>query len=380
MQQPYQDSYCQTFNSMALMMDYHRSQTSNSRWKRMPVHSLHVLPLEQHNLPEYSNLPFAEPVSLEAIEDTTKNLGLAAETPDGLYPFRDTAYRTLLDRAKISGTVLKRFTRTELADTLNLCLQKHKSDALLLIRDEKISAVLGGDEQDYSVLTIDALMDALKEHLERNFPGYKFADGYTDHSITTAMWTLNGQRKALLSRYEKALDAHGRKGQADRLMPGIRFITSDVGAASASVSAMLMGGKQPIRIGEVVAVKHRQQSDIAAFKKGLDMLMAQFSDVVGKLEALLDVYLNYPVDAMLAICKKFRLPKKAALNAVEMFAQSIGDAPTSAHDVYIALQEVLFLLQCENTPKSRMLDVEEAIVRTLNLRWEDYDLPRAGEY
>ena len=63
-----------------------------------------------------------------------------------LYPVRMTAYKSLPDRAKIGGTALPKLSRKVLAEVLNECLKLYSADALLLIRDEKISAVHSGGE------------------------------------------------------------------------------------------------------------------------------------------------------------------------------------------------------------------------------------------
>lgn len=120
-------------------------------------------------------------------------------------------------------------------------MQVHKSsEALVLIRDEKVSAVHSGDKHDYSILPAHELIHALKNELDSRFPGNVFLSGYADHTLTTATWALPAQQKQLLGSYEKALAAHGLRPiwHAD-MMPGIRFSTSDVGFAAAPVSAII---------------------------------------------------------------------------------------------------------------------------------------------
>lgn len=129
---------------------------------------------------------------------------------------------------------------------LHACLAVHNSDALLLIRDETVSAAHSGDDKDYSVLPMDELLTALEQKLEDRFPGFRFEGGYSDHSFTSGCWTFPGQKEDLLGTYAKPLAAHGKTAMATRLVPGIRFMTSDTGLASAKVSAMLMGTQHPI--------------------------------------------------------------------------------------------------------------------------------------
>lgn len=64
--------------------------------------------------------------------------------------------------------------RDVLANVLNACLQLFPAEALLLIRDEKVSAVHSGDSVDYSILPINELLATLKDKLDDRFPGAEF--------------------------------------------------------------------------------------------------------------------------------------------------------------------------------------------------------------
>ena len=256
----------------------------------------------------------------------------------------------------------------------------YSSEALLLIRDEKVSAAHSGDPADYSVLPIDKLLKSLAGKLDERFPGNEFQRGYRDHALTSASWTLPGQKNDLLGTYEALLRTYGKVTMASKLVPGVRFLTSDTGIASAKVSALLLGTQHPIHIGSCVSVDHRRQSKIEDFEAALDQLFAQFHDSVKKLQGLLEIQLDYPVNAMTRICKKLSLPKKAAVEAIGMFEMAIGSAPATAHDVFMAMQEIPYILKSEHTPESKMLTVEENMARALTLRWSDYDLAKAVNY
>src|SRR5699024_7789407 len=129
--------------------------------------------------PLFSDTTSFDPcVSRDAIEDTAENLKLAIKLRDKFFPLRDTAYKSLLDRAKISGTALPKLSREKLADVLNSCLALHRDSALLLIRDEKVAAAHSGDAMDYSVLEIDQLLDGLQIKMDERFPGNRFSSGY----------------------------------------------------------------------------------------------------------------------------------------------------------------------------------------------------------
>ena len=379
MSNPYQDDYNTCFLTFASMMDYHAELTRESQWRRMPVNSLYVSPLDESS-PLYGDKSrFGVQVSQDAIEDTAKHLALAMKVDGAYFPLRETAWKSLLDRAKINGTALPKLGREELANVLNACLALFGSEALLLIRNEKVAAVHSGDARDYSILLIDTLLLELQKGLDERFPGAEFNSGYTDHSMTSASFLLPKQRDDLLATYHATLAAQGKAALAAKLTPGIRFTTSDVGVSSAKISALLLGLQMPIQIGEVIAVEHRWEKTPADFADAMQKAFAKFGDVVAKLEKLAHIPLANPVNAMTAVCKKLSLPKKAAMEAISMFEMTCGPSPT-AHDVFMALQEILFLLKAEHTPVAKILSVGESIARALTMRWPDYDLAKAVSY
>ena len=374
---PCHDNYATTFTSYPAMLSYHESLAKGSVWKRCKVSDLHIEPLDPSSVLAGNPAAFAAGTSEEAVKDTAENLGLALRLDGILYPIRSTAYKTLLDRAKIGGTALPKLKRKDLADVLNACLALYSSEALILLRDEKVSAAHSGDLKDYSVLPMDELLHTLEKKMGERFPGYCFESGYSDHAFTSGCWTFPAQKDDLLETYTKVLTSQGKGTLAKRLVPGIRFITSDTGIASAKVSALLMGTQHPIHIGSCISVDHRHQKKISDFEKELDLLFAQFVDSVNKLQKLLDIHLNYPINAMTRLCKKLSLPKKESLEAIGMFEMAYGGGPATAHDVFMAMQEIPFLLKEHHLPEAKRLVVEENMARALSVKWSDYDMAKA---
>jgi len=247
----------------------------------------------------------------------------------------------------------------------------------MLFRDQKVTALHSGDEKDYSILPINELMDSLKASLDERFPGNTFDSGYSDHSLTSAVWLLPDQKEDLLGTYRKTLEAQGKTAMASKLIPGIRFSTSDTGVASAKVSALLLGLPCPINIGGTISTEHRGQKQVSDFQTSLDMLFAQFEDSVKRLEKLTAVYLDYPVNVMTAVCKYLTMPKKAALEAIGMFEVATGGGITTAHDIFMGMQEIMFICKTEKVPESKMLQLEESMARALTLNWIQYDTMKA---
>ena len=370
------DSYHTQFSAFPDMLSYHEKIRTDSRWERTEVKNLEVAALDKASPLFNDTTSFDSSVSRDAIEDTAENLKLAIKVKDKFFPLRDTAYKSLLDRAKVGGSALPKLPREKLAELINSCLALHKDSALLLVRDEKVSAAHSGDTRDYSVLEIDQLLDGLQSKMDERFPGNQFSGGYVDHSITSASWTLPDQKTELLDTYTKLLAAEGKTAMAAKLMPGIRFSTSDTGVASAKVSALLVGLQYPIHIGGMISVEHRRQSKVPDFVESLDMLFAPFGDSVARLSGLLSIHLDHPVNAMTAICKRLALPKKAAMEAIDMFEMAIGEDSATAHDVFVAMQEIPFILKTQGTPESKLLALQENMARALTLKWRDYDYAR----
>lgn len=370
------DSYHTQFSAFPDMLSYHEKIRTDSRWERTEVKNLEVAALDKASPLFNDTTSFDSSVSRDAIEDTAENLKLAIKVKDKFFPLRDTAYKSLLDRAKVGGSALPKLPREKLAELINSCLALHKDSALLLVRDEKVSAAHSGDTRDYSVLEIDQLLDGLQSKMDERFPGNQFSGGYVDHSITSASWTLPDQKTELLDTYTKLLAAEGKTAMAAKLMPGIRFSTSDTGVASAKVSALLVGLQYPIHIGGMISVEHRRQSKVPDFVESLDMLFAQFGDSVARLSGLLSIHLDHLVNAMTAICKRLALPKKAAMEAIDMFEMAIGEDSATAHDVFVAMQEIPFILKTQGTPESKLLALQENMARALTLKWRDYDYAR----
>ena len=370
------DSYHTQFSAFPDMLSYHEKNRTDSRWERTEVKNLEVAALDKASPLFSDTASFDASVSREAIEDTAENLKLAIKVKDRFFPLRDTAYKSLLDRARVGGSALPKLPREKLAEVINSCLALHRDSALLLVRDEKVSAAHSGDTRDYSVLEIDQLLDGLQSKMDERFPGNQFSGGYVDHSITSASWTLPDQKTQLLDTYTKLLAAEGKTAMAAKLTPGIRFSTSDTGVASAKVSALLVGLQYPIHIGGMISVEHRRQSKVPDFVESLDMLFAQFGDSVSRLSALLSIHLDHPVNAMTAICKRLALPKKAAMEAIDMFEMAIGKESATAHDVFMAMQEISFILKIQGTSENKLLALQENMARALTLKWRDYDYAR----
>lgn len=214
------DEHYMTFNDQESMLQYHSEVETRSEWRRMPVNDIEIAPLDATSALLNDRTQFDSSVSDAAIEDAARNTGLAARIRDAktynvsYFPVRNTAVKSLLDRAKISGAALSKLEKPVLARILNDCLRVwSKPNALILKREQKITAFHSGDFKDYSVLPVPKLLDALLTEVNARFPGNEFVGGYADHAITTGEWRFPGQRDDLLGAYEQKVKAKREKHQ-----------------------------------------------------------------------------------------------------------------------------------------------------------------------
>lgn len=219
----YADEFCTTFASTTEMLEFLAERAKQSKWIRKPTRMLKLVPLEK----EAETIEEACEKELEGIvEDTEKNTQLVLKVNKDFYPVRDCAIHTILKRAGINGTGLKKLEKATYAKVVNYCLQVAKGDALIKVADGKVSAVHGGDDHDYCVLDMQTIFNMTSDYLKAHFKGstYLEGSGSFDHSIVSAMWTLGGNQE-LLDTYHQALEDHGIEDKS--LAPALRLTTSD---------------------------------------------------------------------------------------------------------------------------------------------------------
>ena len=130
------------------------------------------------------------------------------------------------------------------------------------------------------------------------------------------------QKEDLLGAYTKLLASQGKTTMADKLMPSIRFMTSETGIEFhgccpwrnpkyschiASSNRIRNISFRSVHTAVCIAVDHRHQKKVNDFDSALDQLFAQFGDSIAKLQKLLEIHLDYPVNAMTRVCKKIEM-------------------------------------------------------------------------
>ena len=350
----------------------------NSDWEKVKSSELRFYPIaDGHRASSMLEEKLREKGKECVFKDTMEHTRLILKVRDELYPIRSCAIKTILERARVSGNALNKVQKTELAQILNYCMKVAGGDALLRFCEDKISAVHGGDASDYAVLKTPELFRRTVEYLQDNFSGYTFAGASYDHSIVTAVWSLDNE-EALLKEYKESLQTHGLP--CDEIQLGLRLTTSDTGQSGANLYPMIFFGSElrNIPLGSPLKLHHKNKADLARFDEQLNLLYAQYSKALGNMQSMMDVHVLHPINAMLGVMKRIGIPKKYATLIAEDYRLKRGDTACSAYEAYLQISEVIYLMQCDGAEGSKIVMMEENIARAVHLRWKDYDF--AGEY
>lgn len=380
----YADNFGATFSEENRFLSFLKERTDNGWWKREDSRNLHFLALDDES-EESGNFRNAcmDNDTEDILKDTMENTRLLLQAQDQCYPVRTCAIRSILDRAKISGTALNKVEKSVLAQILNYCMGVATGSALLRYSEGKISAVHGGDSSEYAILEMSELFEAMADYLKAAYPGCQFAGASYDHSIATAVWEIsqcNCAQDSLIETYKEALDYHGIPYET--LKPALRLTSSDVGISGANIYPMLLSGKEEriITLGNPLKLEHKTGANLEKFKSQLPMIYAQYTVAIGNLTNLLKIEIDNPVNCLLGVCKKIGVTKKLAFDAATLFEGQNGNTPCTAHEIYYGISEVIFMMQCAGESGSRIAQMEENIARAFTVRWHDYDIPGEAKW
>ena len=372
----YADNYSCTFKEPGEFLDFLRDRKEHSQWLTAPSKSLQLQSIEKDSA--FGNLYmqlYQHNGRAEILADTMENTSIMLSVQGQEYPVRSCALKTILERARISGHALNKVSKEVFTQILNYCLGVASGDSLIKVADEKVSAVHGGDPDDYAVLEMLPLFEKVQDYLESEFPGCHFMTGSFDHTLAMAIWSLDGQSDELLDTYRRELLAKGLGNKVIR--PGLRFMTSDVGVSGANLYPILLVGSanKIVPLGYPIKTEHSNRANMDYFDEQLRLLYARFEDAIEKQMKLMHIDIQYPYTAMLGALKRVGVTKKLSYEAADMFAAQNGLDPCTAYEVFLAMTEVIFLAQCNGATAGKIAQLEEYVARTLSINWHEYDRP-----
>ena len=377
-QKIYADNFRCTFDDPGDFIQFLKERKENSRWMTAPSRNLVFESLEKNTqMGELYLKLYDHDGRAEIIADTMENTSLLLKVNGETYPVRSCAIKSILERARISGHALNKVSKSIFTQILNYCMDVASGDSLIKVVDDKVSAVHGGDPKDYAILEILPLVQCVRSILDRDFAGNHFLTANFDHSIVTAIWSLDGQANELMETYRQAVAEKGVT-EAMSARPGLRFTTSDVGVSAANLYPILLlgGSNRIIPLGDPLKLDHKNGADLDAFASSMDQLYACFKESIERQQQLLDVEIRYPYTTMLGVLKRIGITKKMSYEVADLFAGQSGvSSGCNAYQLYLAMSDVIFLAQCEGASAYRIAQLEENIARALRINWHEYDRP-----
>ena len=346
----YADNFKCSFGNSDQFLDFLKERKEKSLWMKAPSNNLYMQLYQSNG-------------SAEILVDTMENTSLLLSVNGADYPVRSCALKTILERARISGNALGKVSKSVLTQILNYCL-------------DVATAVHGGDPSDYAVLEMLPMFQSVKDFLDDEFPGNSFLTANYDHSVVTAIWSLDGQTNDLLDTYYQELAANGLSGKVN-VTPGLRVTTSDVGVSGANLYPILLNkhGDKIIPLGAPIKTEHSNGVNLDKFEAQLKLLYARFRETIEKHTKMMGIEIRYPKNTMLGVLKHIKAPKKASYEALDQFLALNGEQPCTAYELYLAMSEVIFLIQCEGASGVRIAQLEECIAKAVHVKWSEYDHP-----
>ena len=316
--------------------------------------------------------------SPDVIMDTMEHTRLVAEIPyldtEGIekkeiFLLRDTAIDSLSERARIKGYAIGRLTPEKRALVFNECLRLWKERTAVYINESKVSAFLGG--KTYSPLAQDKLFTCLLRALEQCFPGYSFIKGFTNHRLTMALFRLPDMENKEVKEYKREIREVLHQNTEFDL--ALQYLTSDIGVSSATLNYCLFTGNgNVIPIGYADSLAHKKKATVEVFEKMALNVYSVLNKSIEAIRKLLYMELQYPIHAMTAVAKKYKLPKKAAMEAIRRFGLEFGEGPATAHEAYVTLCNVQYLASPPMNEMAR-LKFRENAAKMMKIDWKKYD-------
>lgn len=369
----YADGYCKSFAGEGDFLSFLKSRKDKTTWKKEPSNNLRFEALVKDSARTDAIVDDYRSMGKEdVIVDTLDGTQLVLKAGKECIPVRSCAIKTILERARISGNALSKVDRSVFARILNHCLKVADGQALLKVSDEKVSAVHGGDKSDYSILEMYELFTKTSDYLNDNFDDANYVGGFFDHSMVTAVWSLDGNDE-LVKTYKGLLALHSV--HCRELKASVRLTTSDVGISGANLYPSLIVDGRNIPLGSPLKLEHKNGATIQDFEKKLDMLYSQYDLAIGKLENLISVTIKNPTNTMIGVMSKIGIPKKYGVPALEKCNAIHGSGMCTAHDIYYGIAEVVFYMQCAGESGVKVTQMEETVARALNVKWQEFDIP-----
>lgn len=372
------DYETRNFKTAKETKDYLLEQKADDRWVECPVAKCSILTSD--DIADFEMDASGQSVQ-ECLEDTKIFLKFhdGCKQRDAIYPLRYTAIASLYNRAGVGGRSFynneekvgtRLLSLEEKVDILNRCLNLYDENCKILIRDEKVSAVMSSQ---YAILPTFALEEALQKVMSEQYPLAGLKDGAVSHEFISLRWNLNDEE--MEEDLKERLEEGGKNVQEVKAV--LKFLTSDIGKANATVFPYFEIDGAAMRCGKPIKVEHKGKNTVKSFADLLPRMNAMFKNDVKRLENLAGMEIRYPADCFRAVAYHVGLPKKICMKLSESLEEK---GSCTGLDIYYWLHVVVEEYQNQDDKKTdivALLNKQEAAASSLYLNFHDFDAPFA---
>lgn len=366
---------------------FFRDVCSTDVWRPCYTKELRSVPIDNAPILEQSireQLLISAEVSSESLQENMESLNIGLQIPFDneyvCYPLGDTAYGTLVQRAGFQCSPVlflskdkasqKAMAPTKKAEVINMGLSCYKNLSLILIRDEKVRAVLSGDENDYVVLPFDQLLSSLKTRLADMFTNVQFEEAFASHTYFMVEYSFRSNVINELASCFSDLKVDSRE-----MKLAVKLVSSDVGLSGANLFPSITIKGQSFLLGKPISLTHKNQHSLVDFTMNITQIGAAFKDSADKLEIMTQEKVKHPAGCLMRTAKQAGLPKKLSCEMADSLETLYG-CNCRQIDVFFALYEILEKYDADvSLCSTRRILLEEGISRVAFSRFADYDIP-----
>lgn len=378
------DEEMKTFTNESSALSFLEEQEQQEQWITVPVNDLKTFPLDNAPIVVEEYMKRANiKVSPDSVREAMATTKIALSLPEGGkatgYPVGMTAFLSLIERAGYKASPVltslkakggqKEIAPMHRAEILNLGLKCFTHDAFVLVRDEKVRAVLSAKAGDYIRLPVKELIRTLKEKIDSYFTDVAFSNCTISHEYTTFSYEVKDIN--LRTDIQKSFSNAGISLDNFRII--VKLGTSDVGMSGANLFPVIRLNSNELSVGFPVKLSHRDNHSMQNFANNVDTIFASFKEASGKIDRLANVSIKHPYGCLSCIAKKVGLPKKLSLETAEALEAQYGNYTTGL-DVFWNLYEILDKYQKTNdVSEYRKMVFNENISRIAFTDISEYD-------
>jgi len=253
-------------------------------------------------------------------------------------------------------------------------------------RDAYIAELFGFDEKDVKILVrkVGNIRKAFAMHSER----YGLVPQVTLHDIIEKIdyglgtpvcryWEIDQSRSCVqLDFPERAKDFAKVYGISDRIIPGIRLMTSDVGDSSVCAIGTWRIGKGVVS-SDVFSRKHVGKIDPAFILQQIErQIFARYDRIPKMLGELLKVDISDPAECLISILRQIKLEEKVGKRRLQEITDLLIAQfnPTLKYTAYDLAKTILALPDSlKGLPPSTLKTIEGLVVDAVFADYKEYE-------